>query len=86
LVNGAFLTINVNVLMTTGLLPWLKAMTCSNYMFKLEAIATDGRMTPSGSMSLARTLVGRMSGDEHRRVGIVLAEGLCNLVGENHFG
>jgi hypothetical protein len=27
-----------------------------------------------------------MSGDEHRRVGIVLAEGLCNLVGENHFG
>jgi hypothetical protein len=56
-------------------------------LFTLRVIATGGRMIPLGNLPFAkRTLVGWMFGGP-RKVGISLAEGLCNLGGGgNHFG
>jgi hypothetical protein len=50
-------------------------------LFRPEAIATGGRMIPSGNLSLRkRNLVGWLS---RSLVGTTLADGLCNLWGES---
>jgi hypothetical protein len=56
-------------------------------MFRLVAVATDGRMILSGNLSFTKiTLVGCL-GVEPRSVGIALADGCAILWGGgDHFG
>jgi hypothetical protein len=74
------------MLTLTGLLSWLKTLTCSDWGLLLPA----GRLTRQAICSLQKELwLDVCLGVEPRRDDIALAEGLCDLkwgVGVDNYG
>jgi hypothetical protein len=55
-------------------------------MSELGSVAAGGRMVPSDNLSFAKKLwLDGCLGDEHRRFGIALTEGLCGW-GDDYSG